>query len=361
MALALAVGVGAAVLVALGNPGHMGICGACFLRDTAGAVGLAQGPAIYRPEVTGLLLGALAFTVLTGRFRARSGSHAVTRFWLGILMGHAALVFLGCPFRLLQRLGGGDLNAWAAMPGFVLGAGAGLFLERRGYSIGRTTPAPAPVGLLGPLGVTALLVAFLMGGFLRGPGPGSDAPPPHAFWAAALGLALVVGAVLSATGFCAVSAARQVFTRPRGMLLGAAALILGYAIAAAATGKFALTWDAPLSHDDVLWSFLALALLGLAGALAGGCPVRQMVMAGEGNGDAFVTMIGIALGTALAHAWGVVSVASTPTVAGGPTAVGKTVVVIGLIAASAYGLAVAWLSSRRTPDAPERSAEPAAP
>ena len=27
----------AAALVALGNPGNMGICGACFLRDTAGA------------------------------------------------------------------------------------------------------------------------------------------------------------------------------------------------------------------------------------------------------------------------------------------------------------------------------------
>ena len=257
MALALVVGIGCAVLVSLGNPGNMGVCGACFLRDISASLGLgSSGPAIFRPEIAGLVLGALAFTLVTGRFVARSGSHAVARFLLGVLMGLAALVFLGCPFRLLQRLGAGDLNAWLALPGFVLGVGLGLLFERRGYSVGRTSPAPAPVGLLGPLVFAGLVVAFLLGGMLRGPGPGSDAKPAHAPWQASLGIALAAGALLSATGFCAVSAARQVFLKQRGMLLGAAALILGYALAAAIAGRFELTWNAPLSHGDALWSFL---------------------------------------------------------------------------------------------------------
>jgi YedE family putative selenium metabolism protein len=256
-------------------------------------------------------------------------------------MGLAALVFLGCPFRLLQRLGGGDLNAWIALPGFVLGVGIGLFLERRGYSVGRTAPAPAPVGLLGPLVFVGLVAAFLVGGLLRGPGPGATTGPAHAPWAAALGIALVSGVLLSATGFCAVSAARQVFAGPRGMLLGAAALVLGFALVAAINGKLAFTWTAPLSHPDVLWSALALVLLGLTGALAGGCPVRQVVMTGEGNGDAFVTVVGIALGGALAHAWGTVSIAASATATGGATANGRTVVVVGLVVAGLYGLLVA--------------------
>src|SRR5438105_1978040 len=54
------VGILAWGLVVLGNPGNMGLCGACFLRDTAGALGLfhADGPRIFRPELVGLVLGA---------------------------------------------------------------------------------------------------------------------------------------------------------------------------------------------------------------------------------------------------------------------------------------------------------------
>jgi hypothetical protein len=74
-----------------------------------------------------------------------------------------------------------------------------------------------------------------------------------------------------------------------------------------------------------------------------------MVMTGEGNGDAFVTVAGIALGGTLAHAWGTVSAATTPAVAGGATEAGKTAVIVGLVVAAVYGLAVARLHSRAEP------------
>ena len=63
------VGALAAALVVLGNPGNMGICGACFLRDTAGALGLfsGAGPRIFRPELVGLILGAFALRLGQGR------------------------------------------------------------------------------------------------------------------------------------------------------------------------------------------------------------------------------------------------------------------------------------------------------
>ena len=224
-----AVGAAAALLVAAGNPGNMGICGACFLRDLSGALGLfGKGPQIFRPEAAGLVLGAFAWMALRGRFAARSGSHAAARFLLGMAMGLGALVFLGCPFRMLQRLGGGDLNAAVAAAGMIAGVGAALLLEGRGYSVGRTSPAPAAVGLLAPFAALLLLALFLGGGVLLGPGPGEGTGPPHAAYGLALAVGLGAGAALSATGFCAVSAARQVYRGPRPMLLAAGALVLAY-------------------------------------------------------------------------------------------------------------------------------------
>ena len=165
--LVAAVGAAAAGLVLLGNPGNMGICGACFLRDTAGALQLFDGkPRIFRPEVVGVILGALLLAFGRRRFEARSGSHAATRFVFGILMAFGSLVFLGCPFRMLQRIAGGDLNAVVALLGFVPGVGLALWFEKRGYRVGRTSIVSPGVGLLGPLTFVGILVLFLFALFL---------------------------------------------------------------------------------------------------------------------------------------------------------------------------------------------------
>ena len=91
-ALCAVVGALAATLVALGNPGNMGICGACFLRDTSGALGLfSGGPRIFRPEVLGIVLGAMILAFGRGKLAARSGSHAATRLFLGVWMAFGTL------------------------------------------------------------------------------------------------------------------------------------------------------------------------------------------------------------------------------------------------------------------------------
>jgi YedE family putative selenium metabolism protein len=333
LALAAALGAACAGLVALGNPPNMGICGACFLRDTAGALRMIEAPRVFRPEIAGVMLGALAWVVARRRFAARSGSFAATRFFFGLWMGIGSLVFLGCPFRMLQRIGGGDLNAAIGAVGFVAGVGLGHVFERRGYAPGRTEIVRAPVGLLGPAAAAILL--FLYGKrLLAGPAPGETGGPPHAPWLAALGIATAAGAALSATGFCAVSAARQLFLKRKRMLVAALLLVAGYAAVALATGRFkGGSGGQPVAHEDTIWNILPMALVGLAGVLAGGCPVRQMVMAGEGNGDALVTVVGIAAGGALAHNLGTVS---SPL---GPTEAGKWATAIGLVIAVAYAVA----------------------
>jgi YedE family putative selenium metabolism protein len=346
---ALFVGGLAAWLVVAGNPGNMGICGACFLRDAAGSLGLISKPdqriepklAYLRPEVVGLVIGAFAAALIGRRFVARSGSHAGSRFLLGVWMAIGALVFLGCPFRMLQRLGGGDGNALVGLLGFLTGVFAGLGFERRGYSIGKTSPAPVFVGLQAPAIVLVLLGMFLAGGVLLGPAAGAAGVPAHAFWLLSLGVAAVAGLLLSASGFCAVSAARQIFQRRWVMPIAALALIAGYAVVLLVAGKFHASFaDQPVAHQDALWNFAAMALVGLTGALAGGCPVRQVVMAGEGNADALVTMAGLLVGGAVAHD---LALASTPA---GPTGGGKIAVIVGIVWAAIYAFGITRASAR---------------
>ena len=55
-------GLVAAVLAYFGNPANMAICIACFIRDTAGALGLHQAAVVQyaRPEIIGIVIGAFA-------------------------------------------------------------------------------------------------------------------------------------------------------------------------------------------------------------------------------------------------------------------------------------------------------------
>ena len=42
-------------------------------------------------------------------------------------------------------------------------------------------------------------------------------------------------------------------------------------------------------------------IVGWGSVLLGGCPLRQLILAGEGNGDSAVTVFGMIAGAAFAH------------------------------------------------------------
>ena len=129
VATGVVVGIIASMLVYFGNPANMGYCIACFLRDTAGGLGLHSAKAVQyiRPEIIGLILGALGAASTHGEFSPKGGSSPLTRFALGFFAMIGCLMFLGCPFRMLLRIAGGDLNAWAGLLGFAGGIYAGIF------------------------------------------------------------------------------------------------------------------------------------------------------------------------------------------------------------------------------------------
>ena len=121
------VGIAAVLLTIFGNPGNMGFCIACFIRDISGAVKLHNAGVVQyvRPEIIGLVLGAFVISLVKGEFKPRGGSSPMLRFMIAFCVMVGALVFLGCPLRMVLRLAAGDLNALVALVGFACGIAIG--------------------------------------------------------------------------------------------------------------------------------------------------------------------------------------------------------------------------------------------
>jgi hypothetical protein len=300
-------GVLALVLVKFGNPLNMGFCIACFIRDIAGSLGLHQAVKVQylRPEILGLVLGALAAS-LTGReFRTVGGSAPLIRFALGFFAIIGFLAFLGCPLRMILRLAGGDLNAVLGLAGLTAGVLCGVFLINKGYSLGRSQPQGKVGGCLFPgLVLILLLFAVTRPAFLlaSGEGPGSM----HAPLALALAAGLIVGFLAQRSRLCLIGGIRDfVLFRDTYLLIGFAAVFATVLLGNLLMHSFNLGFaNQPVAHTDGLWNFLGMALGGLACVLLGGCPLRQLVSAAEGNTDSALTVLGMLVGAATAHNFG---------------------------------------------------------
>ena len=332
----LIIGVIASVLVLLGNPANMGFCIACFIRDTAGSLGLHKAAAVQyvRPEIIGIVLGSFLLSLAKKEFSPRGGSSPMTRLVLGFFAMIGCLMFLGCPFRMILRLAGGDLNAILGLVGFTAGIGCGILYLKRGYSLKRTYRLPASEGAAFPATTVALLVILLAVPSLlifseAGAGPGAK----HAAVWISLLAGLIVGALAQRTRLCMVGGIRDaILFKEFKLLLGfvaifLAALVTNLILTATTDGTyFKLAFEGQaVAHMDGLWNALGMLLVGFACVLLGGCPLRQLVLAGEGNSDSAITVIGLLLGAAFAHNFGLASSAK------GPTDAGKIAVIIGLV------------------------------
>ncbi|MBU4175549.1 MAG: YedE-related selenium metabolism membrane protein [Actinobacteria bacterium] len=308
ISVGLGIGILASVLQKAGNPGNMGICVACFERDIAGAVGLHRAaPVQYlRPEIIGFVLGAMIAAFAFKEWRPRVGSAPIIRFMLGFFAMVGALVFLGCPWRALLRLAGGDGNAILGIAGLVVGVAIGVYFIKGGYNLGRSRPTRSSLGSILPVIMFGLLLLLifkpeLSSGvlFFSSEGPGSM----HANLFIALGIALAIGFFAQRSRFCTMGAIRDVIlVRDWHLLSGVIALVVGAFVMNAIFGQ--LHWGfagQPVAHTNQLLNFGGMVLAGLAFALAGGCPGRQLFMSGEGDGDAGIFVIGMIIGAAFAH------------------------------------------------------------
>lgn len=318
IAVGAVIGILAPLLQKLGNPGNMGICVACFDRDIAGALGLHRAEVVQymRPEIIGFVLGAFIAALIFREYRPRAGSAPIVRFVLGVFAMIGALVFLGCPWRALLRLAGGDLNALLGLAGLALGIYIGTLFLKGGYNLGRAESTYPAVGLLMPLimlGFLALLLIFPqvpgepMSGvlFYSVKGPGSM----HAPLFVSLAVGLGVGVLAQQSRFCTMGAIRDLILFRQTHLFGGIVALLAVALVVnVALGQFKVGFEGqPVAHGLHIWNFLGMALAGLAFALAGGCPGRQLFLSGEGDGDAAVFVIGMIVGAGIAHNFGLAS------------------------------------------------------
>ncbi len=324
----------AVMLVKLGNPGNMGYCIACFLRDISGGLGFHKTATVQymRPEIFGLITGAFIAALSVKEFNPVGGSSPVIRFFLAFISMIGMLVFLGCPVRAVLRLAGGDLNAGVGILGLIAGVGTGIIFLNKGFSLGRSTRQSKLNGYIFPVVsiIIAVLLLFQNGVFYASAeGPGSMHAPVF------IGLAagLIIGILAQRSRFCSVGGIRDfIFFRDTYLLTGILALLITAMIANIVVGTFKLGFTGqPIAHTDGIWNFLGMYLAGTASTLLGGCPIRQLIAASEGNTDCVITVIGLIAGAAFAHNFGL---AASPK--GVPVA-GQAATIIGLVVVLAIG------------------------
>lgn len=360
------IGVIALLLVFLGNPPNMGFCIACFERDIVGALGLHRaGPVQYiRPEIIGLLIGAFAAAIIHREFKVKSGSATATRFLLGMFIMIGALVFLGCPLRMVLRLGGGDLNALVALGGFFVGIVGGVIFLKKGFSLGAAKETRPIDGYILPILMIVLLLfvvvkpvfnpgtpvlnkgqPVLVDGkpLLSPPGPifFTKTPPTepkpfpgsmHAPLILSLMGGLLVGYIAQRTRLCFVGGIRDsILIRDGYLLNGFLAIFVTVLVGNLLLGKFSLGFAGqPIAHTEHLWNFLGMTLVGFASVLLGGCPLRQLVLAGNGNTDSTMTVLGMMAGAAISHNF-VLAAGKLATGVVGVPYFGKIAVFVGLL------------------------------
>ncbi len=332
------VGLLAVLLVYFGNPANMGFCIACFIRDISGALGLHRAEAVQyiRPEIIGLVLGSFVLALKNKEFSSRGGSSPFTRFTLSMIVMIGALVFLGCPLRMFLRIAGGDFNALLGLAGFVAGIYAGIFFLNKGFNLKRSYKHTSLEGYLFPavnIGLLALLITAPAFIFFSKTGPGASRAP---IWIA-LGAGLIVGALAQKTRLCTVGGIRDmILFRDNYLLLGTLSILAVSFLGNLAFGYFNPGFEGqPIAYNDGLWNFLGMVLVGWASVLLGGCPMRQLVLAGEGNTDSVVSVMGLIVGAGISHNFGLASSAKGATL-NGQISVGICILIL---------LVISWFNS----------------
>lgn len=299
------IGIVATILQYLGNPPNMGICVACFERDIVGSLGFHMTKTVQylRPEIIGILLGAFFISIFSKEFKPRGGSSSIIRFFLGVFAMIGALVFLGCPWRTILRISGGDMNGVVGLLGLIFGIFIGVQFLKRGYSLGRAYEMKnKTAGFLMP----ALMIMFAILAFtsfsklqLSTEGPGSKYAP----MIISIIAGLVIGLLAQRSRFCTMGSFRNlILIRDFHLLSGVLAMMISALLMNIFLGQFKFGFaDQPIAHTMSLWNFLGMTLAGLAFTLAGGCPGRQLILSGEGDTDAGIFVLGMFVGAAVSH------------------------------------------------------------
>ena len=337
--MGILMGLVAVMLAIAGNPKNMAICLACFIRDMSGAMKFHTTPVVqyFRPEIVGMVLGAFIMSIFSKEYKATGGSSPVIRFFSGMAMMIGALVFLGCPTRMILRMASGDMSSYIGLVGFLAGIATGSFFIKKGYSLEKRVEIKKENGYIFPIVMAVLLVlsAVTTGLFaVSAKGPGSI----HAPLILSLLGGLIVGAISQKFRVCFTGAFRNIILLKNfevfSVIFGMFITVMIYNVV---TGQFKFVPYGPVAHAEALWNILGLYVVGFAGILLGGCPLRQVILAGQGSSDSVMIVIGMFVGAAAAHNFKLAAgpaakaTGTTPAAIGGPGINGKIMVIVCII------------------------------
>lgn len=339
LSLGIVAGLVTAMLAYFGNPKNMAFCIACFIRDTAGALKLHNADVVqyYRPEVVGVMLGAFVISLVTREYRSTAGSSPVIRFFLGAIMMISALVFLGCPLRMILRMSAGDISSYFGFIGFALGIATGSFFLKKGFSLGRAYITKKENGYFLPIIYTGLfLLTIIVPSIfaISQKGPGSM----HAPIIMSLVVGLIFGFIAQRSRMCFAGSIRDIILlkdfRLFSVIGGIFIVMLIYNVA---TNNFKFVQFGPIAHAQNIWNVLSMYVVGFTAILLGGCPLRQVVLAGTGSSDSSITVLGMLVGAGFAHNFKLASApaslqtAEKAAVAGGPSIYGQVFVIASIV------------------------------
>jgi hypothetical protein len=174
-------------------------------------------------------------------------------------------------------------------------------------------------------------------------GPGSL----HAPVFIALAAGLVVGALAQKSRLCMAGGIRDVFLlKDFHLLWGFLAIFVAVLVGNFIRGKFSWGFDGQpvafntLVNGNMIWAILGMFLVGFASILLGGCPLRQLVLAGAGSSDSTIAVLGMTVGAAFCHNFGFASSGD------GTTANGHIAVIVGIVVT----LVIAVANCKKTED-----------
>jgi YedE family putative selenium metabolism protein len=215
---------------------------------------------------------------------------------IGVFIAIGALVFLGCPIRMVGRLAGGDPTALMGLLGFIIGILIGIVFLRAGFTLGRAQKQSRINGWIIPTFALLLLVFLLVK-----PSFINLSTAGHAPLLISLAAGLGIGFLAQRSRFCFVGGLRDfILIKDSHLFQGFAAFFIFCLIANLILGQFK-PGTHPIAHTNHLASLLGMVVVGLGSVMLGGCPFRQIILSGQGNTDSGVTVLGILVGVALSH------------------------------------------------------------
>ncbi len=313
--MGVVLGIGAVILSYYGNPANTGLCVSCFMENIAGALRLHDNIRMQylRPELMGFVLGSFMLSLYRKEFVSTGGSSPLLRFFVGILLIIGCSIFIGCPVKMILRLAAGDIGAIVGFVGLTAGIYIGLEFVEYGFRLGSSKLTPRANGFIIPgIMLFLLVLAFIKPAFIEQSTKGAAAQ--YAPLLLSLGVGLIIGAIAQRTQFCITGGIARIFLwgprevmncpRSTGMLVSIVTFFMVALVASLLTGQFSFgLYGQPSSNDSYGWAFLGMLMVGFGSVLIRGCPLRQLVAAGQGDNDAGAAVIGMLVGAAMVVNW----------------------------------------------------------